>query len=273
MSRFLRFRLRGLSRKKVLPTFLVFVFLNAGNLAAEEESPRNYVSVYYGLALNASGPIISGANTDLKLMESAVNTGLLVSPGITQAVQAIGPLYHIPGFELSSDQIGVEYARVFYPRWSWSVGFQFMTIRAGVQIPATFVDATKLGYSQPVYTPFSRADYGTIPLASVYELDAGLKYSFFPDSFLDPYIKGTVGGGYGWLGRDTSKFVKEIHAGFSAGAMLKWESLFIFAEGLLTGHIAWTEATPFYDRTKVLVNPHTGSIYIARVQMGGGVRF
>ncbi len=262
-------------------TPILFLFFTA-NLQAREPDPRDAdppgsghrssITFCAAPAFTASGTILTTAGDGLTLLARAINSGYLYAPTVTPFVQAIGPYYEVPGFDLSSPQYSISYERRRTEHWSWTVGLQFLQIKAGVDLPASFVDPAPLRLPPNVTYQVTQETHGRIDLATALELEAGVVYSLAPEEFWNPYGRLSVGAGRGYLGTDRSATFWEEHLTAGIGLRIQPQSrTFVFLEIVGTAHTAQAKATNPIDRTRVLVNPGKGNIFLGRASFGLGL--
>ena len=230
----------------------------------------------YGGAVNAGGNILTDAALGLDTLEQLINAGYLNAPLVTPLIQAVGPVYAIPPFVLRADRFGLEYESGSGP-WRWGVAIQSQVIYGFVNVPATFVDPATLNLSAPGYFQVTRTIGGRINLAQVYQLDFRLLRYFREGQRIEPYLGGAIGVGSGWLGVARSVWVQEAHLGVEAGlrfsAAGQGPESFWKMGVVATGFQTETRPTSFFDRTKVLVNPGRGNIFIVQLVLGAGASF
>lgn len=262
--------------------FTLAFFYGNGGLFARETDPRDAdppgsghrssVTISASPAFTASGTILTAAGDGLTLLARAINSGYLYAPTISPFVKAIGPYYEVPDFDLSSPEYSAMYEKRWSEHLSWTAGLQFLQIKAGVNLPASYVDPTPLRLPPNLTYQVTQETHGWIDLATALEVEAGIVYALAPEEFWNPYGRISIGVGRGYLGSDRSATFWEEHLTAGFGLRIQPESrTFVFLEILATAHTAQAKATNPIDRTRVLVNPGKGNIFLGRASFGLGL--
>ncbi len=269
--------LLGLSSVAAQPSPLDPDRLIHGDGADAPGPPFHALSLYYGAGITAGGSVIDSSQGGLDLVELLINTRILYSPLITPGVRSTGPFYRIPGFDLWSNQISLNYEHDPLQEWAWGGSFSYFDINGRVDIPETFVYSPELPFDFNVQPPLAfrvtRRIQDRITLASALQVDGFLIWRASPTSDLSPYVRLILGFGRGWLG-DVGKgpYIQEGHTGLALGVRYRaTKTFFINLEGSYQYYIARTGPSNFFDRTETLINPGTGDVDIARLGLGAGV--
>lgn len=221
-----------------------------------------------GYAWRAAGSVIEESGAGLDLIETGINTGILYSPGYSELVETVGPVYSIPHFDLEARSFQVGISR-FAGMLEYGLAIGYVDIVGSANIPMTalnvgFFDPAAQGIYFPVTSQSSRTIFATdLSLEGLILLHSNVEDGF------DLFGGAGLGVGRGWLaGFGSGPYLTEVHGSLYLGAGYRINGVLYYVRGTETWFAIKSAPTSFLDRREVLVNPRRGNIRIGRAEAG-----
>lgn len=242
-------------------SFIFIYFLSLFSVHSE-----SFFRVLVGYGIRGSGNIINSSGQGLELIESAVNSQLLVSPLITPFVELYGPIYRISDFSISSYSGDIQFGKRNTIS-EYGLSLNYFDLAFDLKLPKLFINTNKIFPESEIYLPFNNELSGRTLLASVVQLELFYNYFFGHYDSLKFFLGSGIGMGNGKLAY-SGPYVNELHANLNLGFLYQLKEWEFFVNLKNSGYTAKTGSSSLIDRRKVLVNPRRGEIIIATIQIG-----
>lgn len=256
----------------VYAALFIFSWLLFGSPVFAQAEKSYYLNIEPGYGWHAGGAIIEKSSSGLKLVEAGVNTGILYSPGYSELVNTIGPIYQIPPIKLEVRSFKLGLSR-YFGSFEYGLKVGYYDIVGFIDVPDSAINFNyfdKTGSSQlanqyyPVTSSGGQRTFATdlfLEFTGAYHTNVNDGFDLFPGF--------GIGGGRGWLGGfGSGPYLNEAHGLVSLGIGYRRSNVLTYLKFEEIIYLIKTAPTSFIDRRKVLVNPRKGDLQIGQLQLG-----